>query len=342
MSTPFGSATPLHFVATVTYGKRWHLLREVLLSARDEGFHRAVVVDNGSGEDIAALARTTFGDFVDVVRLPRNLGSAGGFKRAMERAVELDAEFILIVDDDNRLDAGCHAALAAAHARRVTAVGRDLLAIQAYRERQHDLATGTPSRGMHSDNPFAYFGFHVLDLPAKVLRRTTFGRQQQAARPIRDEVVIDNSPYSGLFFHRALIDRLGLPDERFVLYCDDLEFSSRVTRAGGAIVLVTAARLVDLEESWNLADGITNAFDARLVGDGDFRAFYSARNNAYFEQFILGKPGFVRTINRLAFFTILWSIAFVRHRLDRFRLLRRAIRDGESGRLGEHPEYRLG
>ena len=43
-------------VATVTYGKRWHLLRQVLAQVQAQGALRAVVVDNASAEDIPALA----------------------------------------------------------------------------------------------------------------------------------------------------------------------------------------------------------------------------------------------------------------------------------------------
>ena len=332
---------PGQVVVTVTYGRRWHLLRQALASARDEGFDLAVVVDNASDDDIGRLAREEFGSFVDVVRLARNTGSAGGFKSAMARAITLGAHYLMVLDDDNRLDAGCRAKLTAAHGRWAKSVAADRLAVQAFRERQRDLAAQAPSRGMHSDNPFAYFGFHWLDIPAKLLRRTALGRKRAAGRPIREEVEIDNSPYSGLYFHRSLIERIGLPDERFVLYCDDLEFSSRITRAGGKIVLVTAARLVDLEESWDRTASIGNAFDSRLIGDGDFRAFYSTRNNAYFEHFILGAPGPVRRVNRLIFFAILRWRALMHHRMARYRLLISAIRDGESGKLGEDPAFRL-
>jgi rhamnopyranosyl-N-acetylglucosaminyl-diphospho-decaprenol beta-1,3/1,4-galactofuranosyltransferase len=79
-------------VVTVTYGRRWHLLKCALASARNEGADQAVVIDNGSLEDIAQLAVAEFGAFVDVVTLDRNIGSAEGFGTGFARALEIGAK----------------------------------------------------------------------------------------------------------------------------------------------------------------------------------------------------------------------------------------------------------
>ena len=326
---------------TVTYGQRWHLLRRALASAKSEGFDRALVVDNGAKADIAQLAADEFGDFVDVVTVGRNTGSAGGFKMGIQRALALDAEYLLLLDDDNELQPGALAALVAAHREQSTVVQADRLAVLAYRsDRQADVAAGVPASGMQ-ESKTAFFGFKLLDVPFKIFRRTRFGRRWLARRTVLTQVALAIAPYSGLYFHRSVPETHGLPDDQFLLYADDTDFSCRLVRSGGRIVLVTDAKLVDLEVSWNVKARFSNTLDALLLGDGDFRAFYSTRNNAYFERQSPGGQGFVRAINRAIYLTGLRARAAMTGRRERFELLMRAVRDGEAGRLGEHPDFPL-
>lgn len=329
------------FLVTVTYAARWDLLRQALASAQREGLDRAVVVDNGSSQDIAALAGAEFGAFVDVVTLGRNTGSAGGFKAGMQRALALGASYLLLLDDDNEMQSGCLAALAAAHRESLALAPQDKLALLAYRaDRQTDAAANIRSSGMHG-NRAAFFGFHLADVPFKLFRRTPWGRRWIASRPVLRRVVVDTAPYSGMYFHRSVPQALGLPDERFLLYADDTDFSWRLTRAGGAIVLATDACLRDLELSWNVKKRFGNTFDALLCGDGDFRAFYSTRNNAHFERTAAGPRHLVRALNRFVYLQVLRARALRAGRTARFDLLLRAVRDGEAGRLGEHADFPL-
>ncbi|HQU15403.1 MAG TPA: glycosyltransferase, partial [Gammaproteobacteria bacterium] len=88
-------------VATVTYGRRWALLQQVLRRVLAQGVGNVVVIDNGSEEKIAELADGSFGARVRVVTLRKNWGSAGGFYRALECALQTRAEFIWLLDDDS-------------------------------------------------------------------------------------------------------------------------------------------------------------------------------------------------------------------------------------------------
>jgi GT2 family glycosyltransferase len=328
-------------VVTVTYGNRWPLLRQALISAQREGFDQIVVVNNGSSVDISQLASNEFPGFVDVVFIGRNSGSAGGFKAGMQRALDLGADYVMLLDDDNEMQPGCLAALEATYNLSVTAVSANNLSVLAYRsDRQADVATSIPASGM-AVNRAAFFGFHLLDVPFKIFRRTPVGRRWIASRPMLSQVVVGIAPYSGMYFHRSVLETHGLPDERYFLYADDTDFSYRLTHAGGKIVLATQAELVDLELSWNVKARFSNTFDALLLGDGDFRAFYSTRNNAYFERSTAGPYWLIRSVNRAIYLAALRIRASSVGRVARFDLLMRAIRDGEAGRLGENPDFPL-
>jgi GT2 family glycosyltransferase len=330
-----------NYIVTVTYGDRWHLLKQALYSAKNEGFDCAVVVDNGAKVNISQLAKEEFGDFVNVVTMGKNTGSAGGFKAGMQRAIDLDAEFLMLLDDDNELQPGCFESLLSTYQEAVLSVPQNSLAVLAYRsDRQADVAANIPSNGM-TGNHAAFFGFHFLEVPFKIFRRTPMGRHWIAQRPILPRVVVAIAPYSGMYFHQSVIKSHGLPDARFFLYADDTDFSYRLTKAGGEIVLATKAKLVDLELSWNVKARFSNTFDALLLGDSEFRAFYSTRNRAYFENNYSNGFKLVRNLNKDIYLAILYLRSIIIGRKARFTLLIKAIRDGEAGHLGEHPDFPL-
>jgi GT2 family glycosyltransferase len=318
-------------VVTVTYGDRQALLRQVLDSLPAQNVARVVVVDNGAQWPVSEMLRASYGDFVDVVTMGRNTGSAGGFKAGIARAMELHAEFIWLLDDDNRPADGCLAALLLAYAQERQTTSADRLAVLAFRpEHQADVAAGVPERRINA-RADSFCGFHVLDIPYKFWRRTRWGRPRG---PVPARVRLDVAPYSGLLLGREVVDAIGLPDERFVLYADDTEYTWRITARGGRIVLVTAARIEDLESSWNIKARFGNSFVGWLRGGDDFRAWYGMRNRAWFDTHCLCKNCSICRLNRLLYMGLLSLIARQSDTRARYALLRRAVEAGYAGELG--------
>lgn len=332
--------TPATVLVTVTYGDRLHLLEESLSAAFEQGVARAVVVDNGATSDVAEELARRFGGQVQVERLPRNRGSAPAFARGLRLALQDGAaDYILVLDDDNRLEPGALGELVAAHQRWAEQVPAENLMVQGARARQRDLLLGYPSLGMFGGSRSAFHGFHVADIPLKLWRRGPWGRAWLKRRALRAEVSLHVTSYSGLLFAPALLAQHGYPDERYLLYADDIDFTARVTRHGGRIVLIRDAAIVDIEESWNRMGDI-DAFAGQLAGNGEFRAFYAARNTEYFEH-VVRKPGWLRPLNEAVFMLLLWIRARQLGRQDRLALIRRAIDMGRRGTLGEDPAFPL-
>ncbi len=330
-------------LVTVTYGKRLELLRQCLDSGFREGCERAVVVNNGSKELIAECTARVFGDRVQVISLPKNSGSANGFAVGIEAALEAGAEHILLLDDDNVLHAGTLAALQKAHGQAVMETPVDNLIVVGMRKEHQQLNSAEVVSGKQTTlRCNAFLCFHLADAPAKLWRRMrrksgTDARQDRI--PWRIERVV--APYGGMYFHRSLIARHGVPDRRLVLYGDDYEFSHRVTRAGGKIWLITTATLADLENSWNLRSRYGSGLEALLCGDSDVRAYYNCRNFTYFEKRDMTTSPAVRRLNRRICLMVIWLLA-IRHRAgERRRLLLRSIADAEHERLGVNPNFPL-
>ena len=325
---------------TVTYGERRDLLRQVLDALPAQGIGKVIVVDNGARWPVKAELTADYGDLVDVVEMGRNTGSARGFAAGMQRALDLGAEYLWLLDDDNRPTPGCLSALLHAYAGLRERHPPDLLAVLAFRpEHQADVAAGVPLRYVNPRRN-SFRGFHVLDVPYKIRRRTPWGRPHiSGALP----TVIDRAeaPYSGLLFHRAVVERFGLPRTDFVLYADDTEFSFRITRADGRIALVTSAITEELEASWHTHQSQSNSFGILLHQGSDFRVYYATRNRAFFDLFCQQNNRAVFALNRALYLVILRVFSLSTGTHSRMRLVRQAIHDGERGFLGQNPQFPL-
>ncbi|RBM02291.1 glycosyl transferase [Acidithiobacillus ferridurans] len=327
-------------VVTVTYGQREQLLRQVLDSVRGMDISKIVVVDNGSQWPVGAELTAAYGDLVDVVEMGANTGSAKGFATGIQRALDLGAEYIWLLDDDNCPRSDALQKLLKVYTAELANTLPDRLAVLAFRlEHQADLARGVP---MHRINlkVNSFRGFNVLDIPYKVWRRTHWGRPQLSGQ-IPEVIGVDLAVYGGLLFHRKLIQAIGLPNGEFILYGDDIEFTNRIKKVSGQILLVTSAVIDDLESTWNVKDNFSNSFVCNLEGGADIRAYYSMRNLSYFDSTELLNNKFIFMINLKCYILILYVYAISLRRKERFNLLFRAIKDGLSGQLGQNEKFPL-
>lgn len=329
------------FVVTVTYGQRRSLLEQMLTATLAEGVRDIVIVDNGAGWDVTELVSQYPEVRLHVIPMGANQGSAAGFVAGISAALQDGAEMIWLLDDDNRpLPGALRALLDAYDALLAHGGGKQDTAVLAFRpEHQADVAMGVPQARINPRRS-SFLGFHVLDIPYKLWRRTPWG-SPRVRHGLPATVELDVAPYSGLLLHRETIEAIGLPRTDFVLYADDSEWSYRITRCGGRIALVTTAHVEDLESSWNIKQSFGTSFSGLLCGPGDSRAFYSTRNAAFLSAHCQPGNEILRAINRNTYLAILWLLAWAKGRRGRYRLLNQAVRDGVAGRLGLHPEYPL-
>jgi GT2 family glycosyltransferase len=329
---------PRIIAVLATYRDRAAMLEAVLERLRAEGVAQAVVIDNGATWDIAERLAAAFGNFVDVVSMGGNRGCALGYARGMERALALDADLIWLLDDDNRPSPGSLDALVSAWQSERTQVGPERLVVTAVRDEHHaDVMAGVPERHLKVRWD-SFGGFHLRDFGYKLWRRTPMGRPSgQPSATVR----VDVTPYGGSLFHRSMVERFGLPLLEFYQYGDDIEFMWRVTRGGGRIVVVTAARIEDLEVSWNPTVQLANRFSGLVAGSSEFRTYYATRNAAYFEARYRRRNRLMFAANRWIYMALIRFYARRSGHPERFRLIDQAVKDGLAGRLSINPRYQL-
>ena len=288
---------------------------------------RVVVVDNASRDDSAAMVRADFPG-VDLVALERNAGFAAGTNvgvshllgtrtrrrgdTATEQHDDLLAsrppDYVLLLNPDTAVHPGAIEALAAfldAHPR-VGAVGPRLLN-----------PDGSPQPAAFR---FPTLAMTLLDLfppgevlPGRLYNSWWHGRypQESAAEA---PFAIDHPLGACILARPEVFEQVGLLDERFFMYAEEVDWCYRARQAGWAIWQVPRARVT------HVGGAATSQFRSRMLIAlyqsrlRFFRKHYSRRVTRWHARVV--RAGMLRAALRA------WR-AFMRGRLGRDELRRR-------------------
>ncbi|HEY8478898.1 MAG TPA: glycosyltransferase [Spirillospora sp.] len=231
----------------VTYERR-ELLAEALaaLGAQTRAPDRIVVVDNASADGTAAMVTERFPD-ADLLRLPRNLGGAGGFSAGIARALDGDAALLWLLDDDTVPEPGALEALLTARRRAADDDGVP--------------PTLVASRVVWTDGRD-----HPMNTPRPKPRATADERRIADAAGC---VPIRSASFVSVLVDAAAVRERGLPVAAYFLWNDDFEFTTRLLR-GRRGVLCPESVVVHK----------TREFGGTDVDPGD-RFFYEVRNKIW-------------------------------------------------------------
>jgi hypothetical protein len=332
--------TQLTTLVTLTYGDRFNYLHTLVSRSLESPLiDRVIIVSNASVAPLETL-RMMWPGQVEIIYMESNTGSARGYSVGIQAALDAGAEYIWLMDDDNAPTINAIATLHQSLRQRQAIDGLDKAAVLGFRPtHQADIAAGVPRR-FAIQRRSSFFGFHIAQLPYKLWRRLPWGQPPGKHQKI-PTVQLPFATYGGLLAHRSLYQRIGLPLDALMLYADDSEYTWRITASGGRIFLVPDALLDDLEDSWNIKARTSNIYESFLLGGSDLRAYYGARNQAWFDKNIWASSTLLYSFNRWVFFCLLRIIAKRRGAEQRLGLIEKAIADGESGLLGLNKSYPL-
>ena len=207
-------------VAVVVTWNRRTLLERILraIDAQDRRPDEVIVVDNASTDGTPEALDVLAGELrtpVQVLRLTRNTGGAGGFNAGIATAVERGADLLWLMDDDGLPPADCLSTLLQ-YADRYDFLGPAVV------------AEGDPGR---------------LCFPIRLPGRATVVHalsdvEAAAAGDVLEGVVI---PFNGVLVTRELVSRIGLPREEFFIWGDDVEYLWRAKRAGARVATIVTS-----------------------------------------------------------------------------------------------------
>lgn len=291
----------------VTYGPDEAALPDVLERAAAQ-VGRLVVLDNDSPETDGShwSDRIRIPEGVEVVRLASNVGLGAAYNRAARIARDLGARFVLLLDQDSRLDEGCVDLLLRHHDLRaergpVGAVGPTFVD-----ERSGERA------------PFVRFGFPL---------------NRKVDAPAGGDVDADFLISSGSLIPLAAIDAAGGFDEGLFIDSVDMEWCFRAKAAGLQLVGVADARMLHAigDELVRLPGGATMFVHSPL------RLYMMTRNRVALWR-RPGTPGVwtAQDVPRMAF-KLARMTAFAAPRGRNARAMLRGALDGWRGRQGPPP-----
>jgi len=211
-------------VVVVTFN-RADLLSRTLdgLAAQTREPEAVIIVDNASTDHTREVLDAHRGLHLQRIHLDENTGGAGGFRAGVERAYEQGFDRIWLMDDDVVPAPDCLSVLMA----------QDEACVMAVREDTRGHLVEKAATAFDLDRPWAI-------RPKRASVETAYGERH--AMPER--VQIDIVAFEGPLFRREVVEAVGLPDDSFFIFYDDVDFALRARRAGYRIWAVRDAVLV--------------------------------------------------------------------------------------------------
>ena len=296
---------PASVTAVLLTHKRPRLATAAVRSlVQQEGFppDRVVVVVNGAGglEDEALEAR------VHMVRLPRNLGPAGGFAAGMEAAFsDPSVRWAYLCEDDVGLFSLPSPRVANVIDRaeaRNRQPGRPVGAVVAYGRR------------------FVGRGTYTVNLVP-------------SEESTHELVSVDVAMWGATLLAREVFDAGIRPDDVWFFGLEDFDFFCRVRKGGFEVLVdaVSARAVADQQTSAGRAEAV--AAHRPTYDSEAWRWYYDTRNRILFTR-RHGRPSWH-----------LWNLAIEARHIqkasgrDERRARLHGLWDGARGRFGEHPGY---
>jgi GT2 family glycosyltransferase len=325
-------------VLTLTYANRWQFLEQVLNRVLAfEHVIQVVVVNNASLYNVSEEVAIMNDARVTVLNNDENLGSAGGYKQAIDYAVKnCDADFIWLLDDDNVPEPnvlpdllGIWDEIPGDNNKKALFCLRDDRPIHVKIAKGED-----PSRYYLVKNSFMGFSLFNI-LRNRYYKLSDKGKEQ---RTYKKYVQMPYVPYGGLLFHHSMVEVIGLPNTDFFVYVDDSEYTYRITQNKGAIWLIPSCRVVDVDKSQGIGYQ-KKLFHSKLLDQWSFRTYYTVRNWVYFYSGAVIQNNLLFKINKTLYLAQLRIISLLSSKTDQYKKLRSAANDGLNERLGKvNPE----
>lgn len=238
-------------IVVVTYN-RTHLLTRLLdsIERMDPAPGHLVVIDNASTDDTTAVVES-YRDRLPTTlvyrRLETNTGGSGGFSEGMRVAYELGSEWIWLMDDD------------------VEVVSDGLARMGHWAPRFRSIQ----GRRYDYDGSEFYWQYRVAESMAIPIPFAPAGFDSSGYKPM------NSGCFEGMFIHRDIVARIGLPDPRFFIYWDDQLYGWLASRQTPSVIVneFVLRRTREIKQ-WDMGIRHMNA-------SSDAYRYYIMRNRAY-------------------------------------------------------------
>ncbi len=315
-----------------TYADRYLYLETVVSSLLKQHLHKIIIINNNSVPESTAklIDLQQKNEKIEVISFDKNSGSASAFNIGIKKALDdPDCEFVWLLDDDNLPDNSALDILADMWGK-LSQKNNDII-LSSWRTIKDNylkaVKFSNPDITLGEKNGFR--SFHIVE---------SFKQRKSACFNDLDYGEVFSVPYGGMFFHKELINKIGLFDNNYFVYLDDTEFCMKHRINGGAIYCVLSSKINDLEIScYNNGRTIVNFATKEMF----FQIYYYVRNRVYFEKKYLITSWPVYFLNMFIYSVAVTGIALVNLKFKNIKTYYTALWHGLTGKMGYNEKYSL-
>lgn len=296
----------------VTYNRKHELLRclRALLKS-SQTVNTIIVVDNCSTDgsyDFLVKQGVLPNAAVVWLGLSENLGGAGGFYEGMKFALETGNEYVWLMDDDGFPDGNCLSELLK-HISRNVIVGPAVV------------------NSFDSSDSMLSFDLSLKKFASRIRYYSDFKRL------FPDECVDVIFPFNGTLIPVEIIRKIGLPEKKYFIWGDEIEYIFRLKKAGFTVKTVTDALFYHPKKQ----DSSISMFFGLLrycEPGSNLKRYCYVRNNL--KNYLEYKS---KAIAVLFLCKVFWFNLFTQYDKNRLKIAFKAVTDCLKGDFTRHKDY---
>ena len=274
---------------------------ESLLSNDFKSFE-IIIIDNNSEEQQKKILKDKLVDSVKIIYLDNNIGFAGGNNVGIKCALEQNADYILLLNND-------------------TIVESDFLTILLNSIiNDNTIGICTPKINFYSDRN------RIWSAGGKInnIRGSAFSKYEN----IKDDGDIKNRYVdfaSGccLLIKKEVIEKVGVLDENYFLYLEDTDFCLRVVEAGFKILFVADSKIYH------------KVSNSTSKGKSSLPIYYNTRNRLFFTRKYNPKTFFITILYIYAAMLLKSLLWIFTGKFENISAMKKAYIDFFKGRMGK-------
>ncbi|WP_368900159.1 glycosyltransferase [Mixta calida] len=197
----------------VTYNRK-ELLKKVIDAIANQSYplEKVLIIDNNSSDGTYEYIAEQLNDVIEYKNTGGNLGGAGGFHFGFQEAEKYQYDYLWLMDDDLMPAQSCLELLLQDN---VTGIAQPV---------RYNL-----DESVAELSPLTYDMASPFKLNPKGIALKDYLSNNKPAGHLID---IEAIPFEGPLIARAVVQKIGFPDPRFFIFCDDIEYAIKAKREG--------------------------------------------------------------------------------------------------------------
>ncbi|MBM6612281.1 glycosyltransferase [Citrobacter portucalensis] len=207
----------------VTYNRK-ALLRKVIAAVSDQSYSvsTVIIVDNNSTDGTYDFIADQLSEHIIYRNTGGNLGGAGGFYFGFKEAEKYNYDYLWLMDDDLMPVPSCLEHLIGSAQQGIS---------QPIRYNIDETCAELSPLTYDLSNPFK------INPKGKTIKEYI-----NNLSVLPRTIAIAAIPFEGPLIHRNVVNKVGFPEPRFFIFCDDIEYAIKTTREEIPIVCDTQAK----------------------------------------------------------------------------------------------------